>query len=184
MPSALQWLLARLTRLVQTATSSLEQSYPDGVAAWQQEIARQLARYHAAAMLAGAGMETLTKPQTVAVTKDLATQLKYLGKFGIEVQDAAQWEKSWNSRAEMYAQSIKAPFYRGLTRMYPLPAMPADGTSQCLTNCLCMWELDEQPGDGNVDAYWRVTAAESCQTCLERGRTWAPIKIRDGVLQI
>jgi hypothetical protein len=184
MPSALKWLLDRLVKLIQTATASLEQSYPDGVQAWQDEIARQLARYHAAALMAGAGVDTLSPQAQVKVTQDLATQLKFLGKFGVEIQDGDQWERGWNSRAEMYAGSIKAPFYQGLTRMYPLPAMPADGTSQCLTRCLCSWELDEQPGDGNVDAYWRVSAAESCQTCLERGRNWAPLKVRDGVLQL
>lgn len=184
MPNALQWLLARLVTLVQTATTALEQYYPDGVQAWQAEIARQLARYHAAAMLAGAGVDTLSKPQTVAVTQDLATQLKFLSKFGVEIQDGQQWEKGWESRAEMYAASIKAPFYRGFTRMLPLPAMPADGTSQCLTRCLCMWEIDELEGDGNADAYWRVSAAESCQTCIQRGRDWSPVRIRDGVLQL
>lgn len=184
MPSALRWLLLRLTRLVQTATDALEQSYPDGVAAWQAEIARQLARYHAAAIMAGAGVDTLTQPMTVAVTQDLATQLKFLAKFGVEVQDGAQWQAGWNSRAEMYAGSISAPYNRGATRMLPLPAMPCDGTSQCLSRCACWWEIDELEGDNNYDCTWHKSADESCQTCIQRASDWAPLQIRDGVLQV
>lgn len=183
MPNALRWLLDRLTRLVRAATDALEQSYPDGVAAWQAEISRQLARYHAAALMAGAGVDTLTKPMSVAVTQDLATQLKYFAKFGVEIQDAAQWQAGWNSRAELYAKSIKTPFARGQTKMLPLPAMPAQGT-QCLTNCGCQWEIDELDGEGNADAYWRRSKDDSCQTCIQREQDWSPVKIRDGVLQV
>lgn len=184
-PSALRWLLDRLTRLIATATDALEQSYPDGVDAWQQEVARQLARYHAAAIMAGADVDALTKPMTVAVTQDLATQLGFLAKFGVDIQEGDQWEKGYNARAEMYAGAIKAPFYRGFTGMLPLPAMPCDGTSQCLTRCLCSWEIDTLEGEGNADAYWRLGGTEHhCQTCPQRARDWAPLRIRNGVLQL
>lgn len=183
-PSALAWLLARLTRLVQAATDALEASYPNGVADWQQEIARQLARYHAASMLAGAGVDTLSKPQTAAVTSDLATHLHFLDRFGVVVRDGKQWDRGWNARAEMYAQSIKTPYWRGRTKMLPLPAMPADGTSQCLTNCLCSWDIEELDGDNNYDCYWRLSAAESCATCIQRGKDWSPLQVRGGVVQL
>lgn len=184
MPSALRWLLDRLSRLVTTATDSLEAAYPDGVQAWQAELSRQLARYHAAALMAGAGVDTLTSAMTTAVTTDLATQLRFLGKFAIEIQDGDQWKEGWLSRAQMYAESIKGPYYRGATKMLPLPAMPGDGTSQCLTRCLCHWEITELEGDGNADCYWVMGGTEHhCQTCPQRAADWAPLKIRDGVLQ-
>ncbi len=183
MPSSLAWLLERLTRLVRAATDSLEQSYPQGVAEWQQEISRQLARYHAASIMAGAGVDTLTQPMTVAVTEDLATQLKFLAKFGVEIQDAQQWQAGWNSRAELYAKSIKTPFARGATKMLPLPAMPAQGTG-CYSNCGCAWEVSELEGDGNADAYWRRSKDDSCGICIQRERDWSPVRIRDGVLQL
>ncbi len=183
MPNALQWLLERFTRLVRAATDALEASYPQGVDAWQQEIARQLARYHAASLMAGAGVDSLTQPMTVAVTQDLATQLKFLGKFGVEIQDGAQWQVGWNSRAELYAKSIKTPYWRGATKMLPLPAMPAQGTG-CYSNCGCAWEINELDGDGNADAYWRRSKDDSCGICIQRERDWSPVKIRDGVLQL
>jgi hypothetical protein len=183
MPSALDWLLVRLTRLIQAATDALEQSYPDGVESWQAEIARQLARYHAASLMAGAGVDTLTPQARVKVTQDLATQLKFLSKFGVEIQDGAQWEKGWSYRAASYANSLKIPFNRGTTKMLPLPAMPAEGT-QCHGNCGCNWEIAELDGDGNADAYWRRAKDDSCGTCIQRERDWSPIKIREGVLQV
>lgn len=183
MPSALTWLLNRLTRLIATATDALEQSYPDGVEAWQQEVARQLARYHAAAIMAGAEVDALTKPMTVAITEDLANQLHFLGRFGATIQDGKVWQNGYNARAESYANSIKTPFYRGVTKMLPLPAMPAQGT-QCMGNCGCQWEIDELEGDGNADAYWRRSKDDSCQVCVQREQDWSPVRIRDGVLQI
>lgn len=183
MTPALAWLLDRLTRLIATATQALEQSYPDGVAAWQAEIARQLARYHAASLMAGAGVDTLSPEARVKVTTDLAAQLRWLGKFGVEIQDGAQWQAGWNSRAASYATSIKIPYNRGVTKMLPLPAMPAQGTN-CYGNCGCLWEIDELDGDGNADAYWRRAKDDSCGVCIQRERDWSPVKIRGGVLQI
>lgn len=183
MPSALRWLLDRLVRLIRAATSALETSYPHGVADWQSEVSRQLARYHAAAILAGADVNALTKPMTVAITKDLAAQLRWLDKFGLEIQNGAEWQAGWNSRAESYANSIKIPYNRGVTKMLPLPAMPAQGTG-CYGNCGCSWEIVELEGDGNVDAYWRRSKDDSCQVCKQREQDWSPVKIREGVLQV
>jgi len=183
MPSALAFLLARLVKLIGAATDALEQSYPDGVAAWQQEIARQLARYSAASLMAGAGVDTLSNEARVKVTADLAYQLKFLEKFGIEIQDGETWQNGWNSRAASYANSIKVPYWRGAVKMLPLPAMPAEGTN-CYGNCGCAWEIDELDGDGNADAYWRRAKDDSCGTCIQRERDWSPVKIRGGVLQV
>jgi hypothetical protein len=183
MPSTarLDWLLQRLTRLVATATDALEAQYPNGVDAWQQEIARQLARYHAAALLAGADAQALTPAARTQVVADLATQLKYLKRFGVEIQDGAEWQRGWNSRAELYAKSIKIPYWRGAVKMLPLPAMPAQGTN-CYGNCGCAWEIEELDGEGNADAYWRRAKDDSCQVCVQREQDWSPVRIRGGVL--
>lgn len=183
-PAPLDWLLQRLARLVTAATDSLEAQYPDGVQAWQQEVARQLARYHGAAMLAGAGVETLTPAMTTAVTTDLATQLRFLKKFALVIQSGEQWQSGWNSRAQMYAESIKAPYWRGAVKMLALPAMPGDGTSTCLTRCRCAWDVTPLEGDGNYDCTWLMSAAEDCQICAQRSLDWAPLRVREGVVQL
>lgn len=180
----LPWLIARLTKLIAAATDALETQYPDGVAAWQAELSRQLARYSTASYMVGNGAPTLTPPARAAVTKDIAVQVRFLGKFAVVVQDGKAWEKGWNARAAMYAESIKAPYWRGKTKLLPLPAMPGDGTSQCLTRCKCAWDVQQLDGDNNYDARWVLSADESCQTCLQRAGDWAPLQIRDGVVML
>ncbi len=179
----LDWLTERLLRLVAAATDALEADSSQ-VQAWQEELSRQLARYHGAAYLAGSGADALAGPARTAVQTDLATQLKFLGKFGIEIQSAKEWQAGWNSRAAMYAKSIAAPYWRGKTRMLPLPAMPADGTTQCLTNCKCAWSVVDLDGENNYDCTWIMNDVEHCQTCRQRAADWAPLKIREGVVQI
>lgn len=182
-PAPLDWLLKRLTLLIQTATGSLADTFPDGVDAWEAEVSRQLARYHGAAMLAGSGAAALTPAMRTKVTSDLASQLDYLAKFGLVIQGASEFQAGWQARAAMYARSITVPYWRGATKMLPLPAMPAEGTD-CLTNCKCQWEVSALNGDGNYDAYWRRSADDSCATCRQRELSWSPVKIRGGELQV
>lgn len=180
----LDWLIQRLTRLIQTATNALEAEYPNGVEAWQEELSRQLTRYHVAAMLAGADVDTLTPAMRTAVARDVRTQLRFLERFGVEIQSAGQFQPGWAARAAMYADSIKSPYWRGKVKMLPLPAMPGDGSTQCLTRCKCWWEISEV-GEGDYDCYWRLGATElHCQTCPQRSQEWAPLRIRGGVVQI
>lgn len=185
-PTTLTWLLTRLQRLIAASMATLQQQpFPVGAVAeaWEQEVARQLARYHAAAMLTGANTQQLTPAMRTKVEADLRSQLAYLKRFRLEIQDAAAFQEGWKARAAMYAGSIRVPYWHGATKMLPLPAMPAEGT-QCLTHCKCSWEIDTLEGDGNYDAYWRRGADDSCQTCVQRAATWAPVRIREGVLQL
>lgn len=179
---ALDRLMQRLSVLIGTATQALERD-PSQVKRWQEEISRQLARYHSAAYLAGAGTDDLTSAARTAVQRDLRTQLNFLSQFALEIQEAAEWQAGWNARAEMYARSIQTPYWRGATKLLPLPAMPGDGSSQCLTNCKCIWDIQQLDGEENYDCYWRMGGTERhCQTCPERARDWAPLQIRGGEL--
>lgn len=177
-------LIHRLSLLIGAATDTLEAD-PGQVAAWYDEIARQLRRYHLAAFMAGYGQTTkLPNGADKAVADDIATQLKFLGQFRTEMQDAAEWQAGWNARAQMYASSITVPYWRGAVKMLPLPAMPAQGTA-CLTRCRCAWDVQQLDGDNNYDAYWRLGSIETkhCQICLEREAQWSPVQIRGGELQ-
>lgn len=172
-------LMRRLTVLIGVATAELEAD-PARVDAWREEVAAQLRRYSTAAYLAADGPETAAGRR--AVEQDIATQLEFLTQFAIEIQGAEAWQAGWNARAEMYARSIQVPYWRGATKLLPLPAMPGDGSTQCLTRCGCAWDVSQLEGDGNYDAYWRRGKNDSCQGCVEREQQWAPLQIRDGVL--
>lgn len=176
-------LIDRLSVLIGAATATLE-SDPDRLDDWYDEIARQLRRYHLAGFLSGYGGERVPSKADPVLAQDVATQLKFLRQFKVEIQGAAEWQAGWNARAEMYARSIQTPYWRGATKLLPLPAMPGDGTTACLTNCKCAWRVDELEGDGDFDAYWVYGATERhCQTCREREAQWGPLQIRGGVLQ-
>lgn len=177
-------LIERLSILIGTATDALEadQSRADD---WYDTIARQIRHYSLAGFLSGYGSQEAPSKADPLIAQDVATQLKFLRQFKVEIQDTKQWQAGWNARAAMYARSIQTPYWRGRTKMLPLPAMPGDGTTQCLTNCKCAWNVvpvDEEAGD--YDAYWVYGATEHhCQTCRERESQWSPLQIRGGVLQ-
>lgn len=174
-------LIARLTRLINAATSALEAN-PERVAEWQQEIAKQLQRYHTAAYLAGADAIEVSPVAGLLLDGYIGVQLEFLERFALEIAASTEWQAGWRERAQMYARSIKAPYWSGKTKLLPLPAMPGDGTTQCLTNCGCAWHVEKLGGDNNYNAWWRLGKNDSCQTCIERSQQWAPLQIRDGVL--
>jgi hypothetical protein len=132
--------------------------------------------------MAGVGSDVLPPAVRSQLVAGVQAQFAFLDGFAIEIQDTDEYMAGWNARADMYAKSIKTPYWQGRTRMLPLPAMPAEGT-QCLTNCGCSWEIvtiDEEAGD--YDCYWRRGKDDSCQTCIARAQNWSPLQVRGGVL--
>ncbi len=83
-----------------------------------------------------------------------------------------------NARLKMYINSANEALWKGFTKDIPLdlPAYPGDGSTVCLTNCQCEWEI--VPVENGYDCYWRLGAAEHCPDCLARAREWNPYKIR------
>jgi hypothetical protein len=168
---------AELTTIMDTLASG-ELSVID----WQLQFEALIARYSAAAMMSGFGSSVLSETALRALGADVAVQFGFLDGFTLAVQDADEFSAAWRARADMYAKSIKAPYWRGKTRMIPLPAMPAEGT-QCRTNCGCSWDIrtvNEEQGD--YDCYWTRGKDDSCQTCIQRERDWSPLRVRGGVL--
>lgn len=178
---SLDRLIARLSSLISAATNALEVDLRR-IDDWYDELARQLRRYTLAAYMNGSGDTKLSDDAQQLVADLTHAQLEYLAAFRDEVKAADEWKPGWAVRAQMYAQSIKNPYWSGKTADWPLPAMPGDGTTQCYTNCGCAWDIQELDGDGNADAYWRRSKSDSCQTCVEREAQWGPLRIRDGEL--
>lgn len=146
---------------------------------WYDRMAQLLTRGHAAAMMVGSGMPTLTPAQRKAVVAGVVGQLKYLDKFKVEIQSAEEFQKGWESRAALYAQSIKAPYWQGRTKMLPLPAMPGDGSTACRGRCGCSWDIEVLDADkGDYNATWVRGLSDSCQGCIQREIDWAPYEIR------
>lgn len=178
-PTDLPDNLASIMDKTLTAIADASSSLASGALSledWSDAVMDALTEGHKEAYRVGGG----TNEQVVE--KALKEQLRYLNRFRDAIADDG-WQESYKSRAEMYAESVKASYWRGKTRDYPLPAMPGDGTTQCLTRCKCQWEIQDLEGENNADAYWRMGAVEHCQTCSQRATDWAPLKIRNGELQ-
>lgn len=181
MPRALRMILARTLAAVTRLTRRLS----DGslsAAAWQQAMERTLRQHHTAALLAGQGGGDVSAASRKYLDLFLQQQMKYLRRFAAQVA-AEGYQPRDAARAAMYAGAAKAPYWAGRTKGIPLPAYPGDGSTQCLSNCRCSWEIVPLEGDGNYDCYWRMAAAEHCQTCQQRASDWAPLRIRNGELQ-
>lgn len=187
-PDPLEALLDPLSSDIKAVTERLA-AKTITVEAWRAEMERLIARYMAAAVMAGLGAEELTPNQATVVQQGVTIQRAFLDKFVADMI-AEGWETGsfpakWMARADMYARSIVAPFWEGETWGLPLPAMPGDMTSQCGQNDKCTWEivtLSEKRGD--FDAYWVLHPAEHCQSCLVRSEEWNPLRIRNWTVMI
>jgi hypothetical protein len=180
MPRSLRLILSRTLAAVARLSKRLA-SGALSAETWQQAMERTLRQHHAAALLAGQGGGDVSAASQKWLELFQAQQMTYLRAFAAEVADRG-YEARDAARAAMYAGAAKAPYWHGKTKGLPLPAMPGDGTTQCLSNCRCSWDIVNLEGDGNADCYWIMAADEHCQTCVQRAADWAPLRVRDGEL--
>lgn len=180
MTAAARRLLAQALLAVRGITAELDVT--GDIEAWRDAFAGLIARYHTAAQLVGQGGGVLSVAGRQALVKAVQAQLGYLDGFAANLRAPSADAMGRQARAAMYAEAIGASYWRGATRMLPLPALPKDGTTQCLTNCGCSWEIDQLEGDGNFDCTWVLGTSENCQTCSQRAADWAPLRIREGRL--
>jgi hypothetical protein len=153
---------------------------------WEMEFEYALVRYQLAGAMAGLGTPDLPDEMLTSVSDFITEQFGFLGDFTVEIAASVdEWQAGWNARAESYAGSIKQPYWTGEVKMLPLPAMPGDGTSQCVGNCRCSWSIDVvDEAAGDYDCTWVYGDTEDhCQTCKVREREWNPLRIRGGMVQ-
>lgn len=180
----LESLITRLQKLIDAATGKLQDNLsPSQIKAYHTIMEELLTRYHLAAYMVGAGTQQVSDKAREKVQEGVANQLAYLEVFVEEIENHDEFVMGWEARARMYGESIKEPYWNGKVKLLPLPAMPGDGTTNCKTNCGCLWEVKAvNASKGDYDARWRRGLQDSCQTCIERENTWNPLRIRGGVL--
>jgi hypothetical protein len=127
----------------------------------------------------------MTQSDWGRVGAEVKAQYRYLQGFA----DAVVAQKDTISlayieaRANMYGEAarhtaniMQAGNLAGGTRRQPtgydsLPWMPGDGSTRCLTNCKCHWEItviDQTDDMQLVQAVWTLAEAEHCPDCVER----------------
>jgi hypothetical protein len=173
MDATLTTLLRDLIGKIDTHTVDFREGRVDADG-WQRRMAKDLIETHTAAYLAGTGGGVIRAADKRVLTQVLGDQIDYLNRFADDLQagEDEAWTTRNEARARLYAGAIKHSFWRGTTKGLDLPAYPGDGTSDCLVNCNCAWEID---GD---DAYWRLGPTDHCETCRERATTWNPYQLQ------
>lgn len=107
-------------------------------------------------------------------------QYKYLNNLVDQIAKGKITPAQANARLKMYINSSNEALWKGYTNeMPPLPAYPGDGSTQCLTNCQCTWEIVKV--EGGFNCYWRLGVAEHCDDCVRRAKEWNPLFIPFGV---
>lgn len=149
---------------------------------WQSTMKDELRLFNSAMSLVGAGGDPskITRADRLRLGPELRRQYAHLAKFAQDIADGKLPDLRILSRAEMYANSTQASFWRKAMPI-KLPAVPRDGSSDCKTNCLCRWRIEyEYDGEGNITAvlaYWEMSEAEHCETCKDRASDWNPLRI-------
>lgn len=178
----LEGLITRLQSLIDAATGKLiDNLSPAQIQEYHEVMEELLSRYHLAAYMVGAGTDVVSGKAREKVLEGVANQLAFLQGFITEIEDNDTFEMGWQARARMYGESIKEPYWNGRVKLLPLPAMPGDGTTQCLTNCQCSWDI-RKTGDDTYICKWVRDARDSCQTCIQRASEWKALKVVNGVL--
>lgn len=147
------------------------------IEAWERRMLDAIARGHAAAAIAGtaerlgvsAGSKllserNLSRAEREEIKRAVAEQLPYLRQFAADVVAGRLSDAQIAARAGLYAGATRATYYAGRWYGWDLRGLPvpADGGTQCLSNCKCVAYVE---GDRWI---YETTAAEHCPECLSR----------------
>lgn len=146
---------------------------------WEAEMWDRIKIAYDAEFLAGrGGRNAITNADRSAMARMLKKQRGFLRNFANDIAGGEMTEAAIANRSKLYVRSARQAFERGKARAWGirLPAYPADGSSECMANDRCSWEIVDRPT--KVDAYWRLSVAEHCSTCIDRASRWSPYTIQ------
>lgn len=157
---------------------------------WYTGMEAQVRRNILAGRVSALGQGNLSERDLRAVQAQVESELRYLQRFKAQLQtklDAGE-ELSADaiaSRSRMYAGASTPEFEKAVQQARGLPTLPAYPAVRtlCYSNCKCRWDIRFMEGEGNWDCFWERNANDSCATCIARERTFAPLKIRNGIIQ-
>ena len=142
---------------------------------WHEAMRREINIIHQVYAQTGGGSASQAR---------IDAQLEFLDGFRADVEGMSPEQVKRRSR--LYIGSGQASLQEAATASIGLPVLPAypkDGSTECLGNCRCFWDIRPLEGSGNWDAVWTLRPAEHCATCVTRASLWSPIAIRNGIIQ-
>lgn len=146
-----------------------------------REFERILVEYHLAAYFAGRGDDELSPRADLLMGAAISAEIGYSRAFLGKIDTLSDAQAT--ARALQYTGAIKASYSKGKHWLWDLPFHAGDGGTPCLTNCRCRWDVQVQDLEElDANAYWRVTAGESCAGCVARAKG-NPYVFKGGALQ-
>jgi len=151
---------------------------------WEAEM-RSIIKdaYGAAYMLGRGGRYQMNYRDWGYLGRQVSEQYRYLNNFAAQVTAGSVDEGRAVMRANLYPLSARQVMQRGYTyaRGAPdLPAYPGDGSTECLGNCGCHWDLEETTLGTGVPGWncrWVRGKSDSCATCVRRENDWNPLRL-------
>lgn len=127
------------------------------------------------------GYDNMSQADWGRVGGILRQQYQYLNNFAAEAARGDLTPRQIAARAGLYIDSSTQAFERGKAAshgLFNLPAYPGDGSTECMANCRCHWQITR---DGTTyHASWRMSNAEHCETCRIRSVAWADLIFEGG----
>lgn len=143
---------------------------------WEKRMQRVVQEVHGVQYAYGAGgRRQVTDDGWRQLGDVVQRQHEYLRNFAGQLKRGELTEAQIAARAGMYADAANASYWQGKATTYAglvLPGYPADGGTQCLTQCLCWWSVEEDEAEWR--ATWNLAASEHCAGCVDRAATWNP----------
>lgn len=181
----------------QTVDSLSEQLYTGAISigAWEERMKAEIRALHTATAAIGKGsFADVTQSDWGRVGSEVKKQYRYLHNFAEHIAENRESLslRAIQARAHMYGNAsrhtavlMQAGEFAGGTRRKPgrfkgLPWMPGDGSTECLINCKCHWELKvigTTKDSKLVRAVWKLSVAEHCADCIDRNEYTIIIKV-------
>jgi hypothetical protein len=126
-------------------------------------------------ILARGGRNTMEASDYGRLGYMIRNQYNYLQGFAEDMAAGKLTGPQMGNRASLYVASGTQAYEKASASRYDvaLPAYPCDGSSECLGNCKCAWDIQEF--DNHIEATWTLGSADHCATCEQRASEWAPL---------
>lgn len=178
-----RYLATRAARFADFIDATLGGIDPTNLTAWRTGVARlrglgwrRMENTMIAEFLLGrGGKHAMTSADTAHLRTLLADQRTYWNRWMGELRDDPASLARIRQRADLYTSASRGFFEQGRGRAWGvrLPAFPGDGSTRCLSNCKCTWDIAER--QGRVEAYWRLGSGENCADCQRNAVEYSPL---------
>ena len=147
------------------------------IGSWEVEM-RSLIKemYTSASAIGKGGWDAMSFQDWGRLGTPVREQYKYLKGFAADIAERADdvTLSYIRARARMYGNSagyVAELMQASEDLLQYLPWLPKDGSTECLVNCKCFWELKviaTKKTFKTVRATWRLRPAEHCTDCVDR----------------